>query len=131
MPRSTAYPARMTQVIHDKPDQLARIQANLMEGEQLFAVYDGKGVGTGFLGITDRRLILQDNSFVGGKTALTSIPFRRINTVSFVSDKSVIGWHSSSAISVSVGGREHEIELRGEDKARHAHNLILWGMNKN
>lgn len=120
----------MTDVVHDKPEQLAQIQGNLMEGEALFAVYDGKGIGTGFLGITDRRLILQDNSFVGGKTALTSIPFNRVNTVSYLSDKSKLKWSSSSAIAVSVGGRDYEIEFRGEDKARHAHQLILWGMGK-
>lgn len=120
----------MTQVAHDKPDQLAQIQAGLMQGESLIAVYDGIGIGTGFLGITDRRLILQDNSFVGGKKALTSIPYSRVNSVSFVSDKSMFGRLSTSKISVSVGGREHEVEFRGEDKAKHAHDVILWGITK-
>lgn len=75
----------MNQPIFDKQDQLDKIAANLMQGEELFAVYDGKGVGTGFVGLTDRRVIVQDNSFVGGKVALTSVPYSRVNAVSFVS----------------------------------------------
>lgn len=121
----------MTQPIFDKADQLARIQAGLMADESVIAVYDGKGVGTGFLGITDRRLIIQDNSFVGGKVALTSIPYARISAVSFVSDKSMFGKiASSSTISVQVGSKQYEVEFRGEDKAKHAHDVILWGMLK-
>jgi Type ISP C-terminal specificity domain len=67
----------VTQIQFDKQDQLEKIQAGLMEGETLFAVYDGKGKGTGFIGLTDRRVIIQDNSFVGGKIALTSLPYKR------------------------------------------------------
>jgi len=92
---------------------------------------DGKGAGTGFIGITDRRIIIQDNSFVGGKVALTSVPYSRVNAVSFVSDKSMFGkFASSSTISVSAGGSAYTVEFRGEEKALHAHNVILWGMMK-
>lgn len=120
----------MTDPVFDKPEQLAQIQAGLMSGENLIAVYDGIGVGTGFLGITDRRLILQDNSFVGGKKALTSIPYSRVNAVSFVSDRSVFNRLSTSKIAVSVGHRDYEVEFRGEQKAQHAHDVILWGITK-
>ena len=47
----------MTDIQFDKQDQLAKIQAGLMPGEALFAVYDGKGTGTGFIGLTDLRVI--------------------------------------------------------------------------
>ncbi|WP_270886591.1 PH domain-containing protein [Pedococcus sp. 5OH_020] len=116
----------MTQVIHDKPDQLAKIQAALLQGEQVFAVYDGKGVGTGFIGLTDRRVIIQDNSFVGGKSAVTSLPYKRIQSVSFVSDKSMFGkFVASSTVAIQVGSRMYEVEFRGDEKARHAHDVIL------
>ena len=117
----------MTEIQFDKQDQLAKIQSGLMPGEALFAVYDGKGTGTGFIGLTDRRVIIQDNSFVGGKIALTSLPYKRIQSVSFVSDKSMFGkFTSSSTVAITVGdGSSHEVEFRGEEKARHAHDVIL------
>ena len=116
----------MTQIQFDKQDQLSKIQSGLMEGEMLFAVYDGKGIGTGFIGLTDRRVIIQDNSFVGGKLALTSLPYKRIQSVSYVSDKSMFGkFATSSTVAISVGGLIHQVEFRGEEKARHAHDVIL------
>ena len=49
-------------------------------------MYDCTGAGTGFVGVTDRRLILQDKSFVGKNVAITSIPFKQIRTISMVSN---------------------------------------------
>jgi Bacterial PH domain len=113
----------------DKQDQVDKIQAGLLPGETIIAVYDGRGGGTGFIGLTDRRVVLQDNSFVGKKVALTSVPYSKINAVSFVSDKSLLGkFASSSSIAVSAGGSMYEIEFRGEDKAKHAHDVILGFM---
>ncbi len=66
----------MTTPAHDKLEQLRQIQDGLLDGEQIQAVYDCTGSGTGFVGITDRRLILQDKSFVGKNVAITSIPFK-------------------------------------------------------
>lgn len=117
------------QPIFDKQDQLSKITANLLQGELVIAVYDCIGGGTGFVGITDRRVIIQDNSFVGKKVALTSIPYSKINAVSFVSDKSLWGnWASNSSISISAGGREYIADFRGEPKAKHAHDVVLWHM---
>jgi hypothetical protein len=116
----------VTDVQFDKQDQLEKIQAGLMEGETLFAVYDGKGVGTGFIGLTDRRVIIQDNSFVGGKSALTSLPYKRIQSVSYVADKSIFGkFATSSTVAIQVGVSTYEVEFRGDVKARHAHDVIL------
>lgn len=57
----------------------------LPAGEQVLFVYDAIGAGAGFIGVTDRRVVIQDNSFVGNKTALTSVPYARVNAVPFVS----------------------------------------------
>lgn len=119
----------MTAPTFDKQDQYEKIQAGLLQGEQIIAVYDAKGGGTGFIGVTDKRVVLQDNSFVGKKVALTSLPYSRISSVSFVSDKSMLGkFSSSSSIAVTVGAHSHEVEFRGEDKAKHCHDVILWHM---
>ncbi len=71
--------------------------------------------------MTDRRVVIQDNSFVGKKTALTSVPYTRVNAVSFVSDKSVFGkFASSSTIALSAGGQIYEVSVprRREGEAR-------------
>src|SRR5687767_2551240 len=106
----------------DKQDQLDKIQSGLLPGESIIAVYDGKGGGTGFIGLTNRRVVLQDNGFVGKRVALTSFPYSKINAVSFVSDRSMLGkLASSSSIAVTVGSATYEIEFRGQEKAKHAH----------
>jgi hypothetical protein len=117
----------MTQNITvDKNDQLDAVREGLLQGEQIFAVLDGKGAGTGFIGLTDRRAVLQDNSFAGKKSALTSIPYGRINSVSFVSDKSMFGkFSSTSTLAIDAGGRLYEVDFRGHERAKLAHDIIL------
>ncbi len=114
----------------DKQDQLDKIQEGALPGETIIAVYDGKGQGTGFIGLTDRRVVLQDNSFVGKRVALTSVLYSKITAVAFVSDKSMLGkFASSSSIAVTAGSQTYEIELRGVEKAKHAHDVILGHMS--
>ncbi|MFZ1114614.1 MAG: PH domain-containing protein [Propionibacteriaceae bacterium] len=115
--------------IFDKPDQLQKITSGLLQGETVIAVYDCVGAGTGFVGITNLRLILQDHSFVGKKVALTSIPYSRITAVSFVSDKSMLGsFMSSSSIAIRASSQLYEADFRGEPKAKHVHDVVLWHM---
>lgn len=116
----------MSNIPHDRPEQLKKIQDIVLPYEEILAVYDAKGVGTGFIGLTTKRVILQDNSFVGGKSAVISIPYSNISTVSFVSDKSVFGqFIASSGIAIQVGNTLHRMEFRGDDKARITHDTIL------
>ena len=114
------------QIPHDRSDQLEQVQNGLLEGEQLFAVYDAKGGGTGFIGLTDRRVILQDKSFMGRQVALVSIPYSRIYSVAVLSDASIGGkFFSTSSLHIETGGGGHSIEFRGADKAHYTHDLIL------
>ncbi|WP_066372182.1 PH domain-containing protein [Herbidospora mongoliensis] len=116
----------MNAIPHDRLEQLQQIQSGLMQGEQIIAVYDAVGVGTGFLGLTDRRVIVQDKSFVGKKVAITSIPYSKITSVSVVSNKSFAGsFFSSGAIAINVGTHVYEMDFRGEQKAHHVHSVIL------
>ncbi len=111
----------------DKQEQLEKIMSGLLEGERVIAVYDAIGAGTGFIGITDRRVIVQDNAFVGKKVAVTSIPYSRISSVSVLSNKSMMGqFFSTSAIAVHAAGQTYEVEFRGNEKAHHVHQVILW-----
>jgi hypothetical protein len=115
-----------TTAVYDRKDQFDQIQSGLMEGEQVLAVYDAIGAGTGFLGLTDKRVIIQDKSFVGKRIALTSIPYSKITSVSVVSNKSWAGqFFSSGTLAINTGHQMHEVEFRGDKKTHHAHNVIL------
>lgn len=97
-----------------------------MQGEDIVAVYDCIGVGTGFVAVTNLRIILQDKSFVGNKVAITSIPYRAVKSVSVVSNKSWAGsFFSGGSIAIDAG-KVYTAEFRGADKSRHVHDLILW-----
>ena len=111
---------------YDRPEQLQQIQSGLMPNEQIIAVYDAIGAGTGFLGLTNRRVIIQDKSFIGKKLAITSIPYSKITSVSVVSNKSFAGsFFSSGSIAINVGTHVYEVDFRGEQKCHHVHNVIL------
>ncbi|WP_433827247.1 PH domain-containing protein [Actinoplanes sp. CA-015351] len=116
----------MSDVVYDNKGQLEQVQSGLIEGEQVIAVYDAIGAGTGFIGLTDRRIIVQDKSFVGKRVAITSIPYSKVSSVSVVSNKSWAGqFFSSGIIAITVGTHVYEVEFRGSDKAHAVHNLIL------
>lgn len=113
--------------VYDRTEQLEQVQGGLLPGEVLYAVYDAKGTGTGYIALTDRRVIVADKSFVGRQVALVSLPYGRISSVAVVSNASFAGgfFSTSSIVVTSSGGVHHEIDFRGADKARHAHDFIL------
>ncbi|MEV1285761.1 PH domain-containing protein [Micromonospora sp. NPDC049679] len=116
----------MANATYDRREQFQQIQSGLLEGEQVIAVYDAIGAGTGFIGLTNRRVIIQDKSFVGKKVAITSIPYSKITSVSVVSNKSWGGsFFSTGTIAIHVGTHSYEIEFRGDQKSHHVHNVIL------
>ncbi|MEV4636314.1 PH domain-containing protein [Actinoplanes sp. NPDC049548] len=116
----------MTAPVYDSKGQYQQVVSGLLEGEQVIAVYDAVGVGTGFIGLTDRRVIIQDKSFVGKRFAITSIPYSKISSVSVVSNKSWAGqYFSTGTIAITVGQHVYEIEFRGSEKTHHVHNVIL------
>src|SRR6266576_4228738 len=94
---TTAEVGTPRQVVFDRQDQLQQIQSGLMAGEELFVVYDGKGAATGFVALTDRRVIVQDKSYIGKKIAVLSIPYTKIATVGVLSDKSMFGNYFSTS----------------------------------
>ncbi|MCX5044100.1 PH domain-containing protein [Aldersonia sp. NBC_00410] len=116
----------MTAPVFDKSDQLEQVQQGLLTGERILAVYDCTGAGTGFVGLTNLRVVIQDNSFVGKRTAITSIPYRNIRSVSLLSNKSWAGkFFSSSSIAIAAGSDTYEADFRGNEKAHQVHTVIL------
>jgi len=116
----------MADVIYDNKGQLEQVQSGLLDGEQVIAVYDAIGAGTCFIGLTNRRVIIQDKSFVGKRIAITSVPYSKVSSVSVVSNKSWAGeFFSSGTIAITVGTHVYEVEFRGTEKTHHVHNVIL------
>ena len=114
--------------VFDKKEQLQKIEAALLPGEQVWAVFDMKGGGTGFVGITTKRVLVYDKAFLRKMKAVVSIPYSRIHTVAAEDDANVLtgrGFFSSSKVILTTGRGELELEFRGADKAHYAHNLIL------
>ena len=116
-------------VYFDKKDQLEKIQDWVVSGETLYAVYDLKGGGTGFIGITDRRLIFYDKQFLRKMKAMVTVPYSQIASLSS-EDKSGLlsgrGFFASSKLGVqTTGGNYYEFEFRGGDKAHEAYRFIM------
>jgi hypothetical protein len=118
----------MADPVYDKKDQLEKIQSGLLPGEQIEAVLDMKGGGTGFIGITTKRVIVYDKAYMRKMKAIVSIPYSRINSIATEDEAGLLtgrGFFSSSKMVLNTSHGEYEFEFRGADKAHLAHNLIL------
>jgi hypothetical protein len=114
------------QAVFDNKDQFDRITAMVLPAETLYAVYDMKGGGTGFVGITDLRLIFMDESFVRKSKAFVSLPYTKLTAVGVEdSGRTLNPFAAASKLTVVAGHREWEFEFRTTDKARHAYSLIM------
>lgn len=114
--------------IYDKKDQLEKIQSGLRAGETVLGVFDMKGGGTGFLGVTNKRVIVYDKAFLRKMKAVISIPYSRIVSVAAQDDTGLLGgrgFFSSSTLVLTAGSQSYEFEFRGADKAHLAHEMIL------
>lgn len=121
----------MADPVYDKKDQLQKIESGLLPGETIEAVFDMKGGGTGFVGITSKRVIVYDKVFLRRMKAVVSIPYSRITSVAAEDESGLFtgrGFFGSSKVVVLTSHGEYEFEFRGSDKAHLAHNLILSHM---
>ncbi len=108
--------------IFDNKGQLERIKAYLIPGENLYAVFDCKGGGTGFVGITDQRVIFYDQGFLIKKKSMVSIPYNQVVGVLSVDEGIVF---QTSEIALITGAGKFSFEFRGGDKAHKAYAYIM------
>ena len=122
----------MVEPIFDKRDQLQKVEESLLTGETVEAVFDLKNIGSGFLGITNKRIIYYDPTFGRKIKAIVSVPYSRITSIAAQDEAGLFtgrGFFSSSTLAITVSGAEPiEFEFRGADKAHTAHDLILGHM---
>jgi len=118
-----------TDMVVDKKDQLEKIEGACLPNEIIRAVFDMKGGGTGFLGLTDKRVIYYDKAFMKKKKAMVSIPYSRIACVASEDNKGFFirsGFFVSDTLTIEpIGLEARTFIFRGGDKAHHAHNIIM------
>lgn len=116
-------------IIVDKKDQLEKIEGVCLPNEIIRAVFDLKGGGTGFLGLTDKRIIFYDKAFMKKRKAIVSIPYSRIASVASEDNKGFFirsGFLVSDTLTIEpIGLEPRTFEFRGGDKAHAAHNIIM------
>jgi hypothetical protein len=113
----------------DKKEQLEKVEDFCLDSEIIRAVFDLKGVSTGFLAITDKRLIFYDKEFFKKQKAIVSLPYSRIAQVASEDEKGIIvrkGFFVSDKLYILPQSGESKVfEFRGGDKAHRAHYLIM------
>lgn len=114
----------MTEPYFDRKDQHDRIESALVPGETLWMTLDCKGGGTGFVGITDRRILFQDQSWRKAKNVLVSVPYDRVHAVGISTSQPLIG-RSSGIISIQAGEDDWSFEFRNAEKTSIAYKLIM------
>jgi hypothetical protein len=116
-------------IIVDKKDQLEKIEGVCLPNEIIRAVFDLKGGGSGFIGLTDRRLIYYDKAFLKKKKAMVSLPYSRIACVASEDNSGFFirsGFLVSDTLTIEpIGLEPRTFVFRGGDKAHRAHNIIM------
>jgi hypothetical protein len=118
------YAPDVSGVMYDRKEQLDQIVPWLIAGERLYAVFDLKGAGAGFIALTNKRLMFYDKVFIGRRKALTSIPFLKITSVSSIDEgRGLFG--TTSELVVKASSDVYSFEFRGGEKAQRAYQLIM------
>jgi len=107
---------------YDNKAQLDRITPYIITGETLMAVYDCKGAGTGFVGVTDRRVIFYDQGVLVKKKSMVSIPYHQVIAVASA-DEGLI-FQTSEIILITAAGK-FSFEFRGAEKAHWVYRYVL------
>ena len=110
------------QPIFDNQGQFDRIAAYCIPDEKIYAVFDCKGGGTGFVGITDQRVIFYDQGTFSKKKSMISIPYHQV--IGIASADAGFVFQTSEITLITAAGK-FEFEFRGSDKAHKAYVYIM------
>jgi hypothetical protein len=126
-----AYITKASQLVpisaaRDRQGQLDRIHRLLIDDEVLHAIYDLRG-GTGFVVVTDLRVVFTDQGLVRKNRTIVSLPYARIAAVGAKDSGRPLSGSSFGAntFSISTGGREWSLEFRTDREAYQAHQTIV------
>jgi Bacterial PH domain len=112
---------------HGNETNLMAIQANVFDGERIDGVYRGCDKGAQLLAVSNRRVMIVETDTCEGREALTSVPFGRITSVSFVaSDDGSIA--ASTTVGIRVHSTRYELCCQTKEQAQEVHDLITWNL---
>jgi hypothetical protein len=111
----------------DKREQLEKLEGVLLDGEEVLACLDMKGGGTGFIGLTDKRVVVYDKAFLAKMKAIVSVPYREIVTIAAQdNDRIGRGFFASSVLTMTArNGQTYTFEFRTSEKAHAVHTMLL------
>jgi len=115
-------PINQEKPVFDNQGQYNRIVQYIIPGETLRAVYDCKGAGTGFVGISDQRVIFYDQGFFTKHKSMISIPYHQIIGIAAVDEGTIF---KTSEITLITAAGKFSFEFRGADKAPWAYSYIM------
>ena len=108
---------------------MEKIEDFCLPDEVIRAVFDLKGAASGFIGVTNKRIIFYDKAYMKSQKAMVSIPYSRISTVGSEDNKGFLvkkGFFVTDKLTISgLGFDDKTFEFRGGDKAHQAHNIIM------
>lgn len=115
-------PISSRQAAYDNKNQYEQVLAYLLPGEILQAVYDCKGTGTGFVGLTDQRLIFHDYGILIKKKTMVSIPYHRVIGIACVDDGLI---SRSTEIAVLTTAGNFTFEFREASRAEWVYHYVM------
>lgn len=113
----------LSQSIYDNKSQHERIVLYMLPGEILQAVYDCKGAGTSFVGLSDRRLIFYDQGMLIRKKTMVSIPYQRVIGIACADDESSI--LGTTEIVVLTAAGNFTFEFRHINRAQWVYQYVM------
>lgn len=108
--------------IYDHKEQWNRVAAYVIPGETLYAVYDCKGGGTGFVGITDQRVIFYDQTFLRELKSMISIPYNRIIGIASQDEGTIL---KTSTLTFITAAGNFTFEFWGAKKAHWVYRFVM------
>jgi hypothetical protein len=115
----------MAEKNYDNESQYKRIVACTIPNETVHAVYDCKGGGTGFVGITDQRVIFYDQGFLTKKKSIVSIPYNQVVGVAFSDEGGGFLFGQSSELTLITAAGKFTFEFFSTGRVQSAYQYII------
>ena len=107
----------------DDEGQLEQIEAYVIPGETLHAVFNCQGRGAGFVGITDQRVIFRDYGVLLHKRVMVSVPYNRVVGAAISDEEGAPPDRGEMTLLTAVGN--FTFEFMGAEEALWAYRFIM------
>ena len=108
-------------------EEMAVLQGNVFNGESVDGVFRGQPGGVRLLAVTNKRLMVLDESAFEDRTALISIPLKGVSGVAFLAGPGE-EMETTNVVGIMMMGGKHEVICGSEDEARQLHDMLIWAI---